>query len=234
MPFRFLPLTTSAVLLLATAAQPQSAPSKRAAPAPAPAQAPAASPANDPSTETLVDPIAASVLSQPGGVGLSIGVARKGRLLLSKGYGLADRDRAWWYALITTVSSVAGGVIGYLIGMFFFDAVGQQIIEFYDARDKFDKAVSWFDTYGVWIVFIAGFSPIPYKLFTITSGLLGMALVPFVLASIVGRAGQFFLVAALVVFGGERLEGSIRKYVEWLGWAVVAAAVVLWLVTRGR
>ena len=147
---------------------------------------------------------------------------------------LADRDRAWWYALITTVSSVAGGVIGYLIGMFFFDAVGQQIIEFYDARDKFDKAVSWFDTYGVWIVFIAGFSPIPYKLFTITSGLLGMALVPFILASIVGRAGQFFLVAALVVFGGERLEGSIRKYVEWLGWAVVAAAVVLWLVTRGR
>jgi len=146
---------------------------------------------------------------------------------------LADRDRAWWYALITTVSSVAGGVIGYLIGMFFFDAVGQQIIEFYDARDKFDKAVSWFDTYGVWIVFIAGFSPIPYKLFTITSGLLGMALVPFVLASIVGRAGQFFLVAALVVFGGERLEGSIRKYVEWLGWAVVAAAVALWLVTRG-
>ena len=90
MPFFFLPLATSAVVLLATAAQSQSAPSKRTAPAPASAPAPA--PANDPSTERLVDPIAAAFLSQPGGVGLSIGVARNGRLLLAKGYGLADAE----------------------------------------------------------------------------------------------------------------------------------------------
>ena len=92
MPFLFLPLATSAVLLLAAAAQSQSAPSKRAAPAPIPPPPPAASPAIDPSTENLVDPIAASFLSQPGGVGLSIGVARQGRLLLAKGYGLADAE----------------------------------------------------------------------------------------------------------------------------------------------
>jgi membrane protein YqaA with SNARE-associated domain len=143
---------------------------------------------------------------------------------------LANRERAWWYATITTISSVVGGVIGYLIGMFFFEAVGQQIIDFYDAGEKFDTAVAWFSEYGVWVVFIAGFSPIPYKLFTITSGMLGLALVPFILASLVGRAGQFFLVAGLLVLGGDRLEGSIRRYVEWLGWGVVVLAVIAYLV----
>lgn len=145
---------------------------------------------------------------------------------------LADRKRAWWYAFITTISSVAGGLLGYLIGMFFFEAVGQQIIDFYDAGTKFQTAVDWFSEYGVWVVFIAGFSPIPYKLFTITSGMLGLALIPFVIASLVGRAGQFFLVAGLLVVGGERLEGSIRRYVEWIGWGVVVLALVLYLYLR--
>ncbi len=141
---------------------------------------------------------------------------------------LADKNRAWWYAFITTISSVAGGVLGYLIGMFLFDAVGQQIIDFYNAQAKFDKTVSWFSEYGVWVVFLAGFSPIPYKLFTITSGMLGLAILPFILASMVGRAGQFFLVAGLLYFGGEKLEKSLKKYVEWIGWGVVILAVVLY------
>ena len=145
---------------------------------------------------------------------------------------LAARDKAWWYAVITTISSVAGGIIGYLIGMFFFDALGEQIIDFYDARDKFEQAVAWFAEYGVWVVFIAGFSPIPYKLFTITSGMLSLALAPFILASLVGRAGQFFLVAGLIVLGGDRLEGSIRRYVEWLGWGVVVLAIAAYLFLR--
>ncbi len=141
---------------------------------------------------------------------------------------LADKNRAWWYAFITTISSVAGGVLGYLIGMFLFDAVGQQIIDFYNAQAKFDKTVSWFSEYGVWVVFLAGFSPIPYKLFTITSGMLGLAILPFILASMVGRAGQFFLIAGLLYFGGEKLEKSLKKYVEWIGWGVVILAVVLY------
>lgn len=145
---------------------------------------------------------------------------------------LANRDKAWWYAFITTLSSVAGGIVGYLIGLLFFEAVGQQIIEFYDADAKFQTAVNWFDQYGVWIVLVAGFSPVPYKLFTITSGMLGLAMLPFILASLVGRAGQFFMVAALLVLGGERLEGSLKKYVEWIGWSVVALAVALYFFLR--
>lgn len=145
---------------------------------------------------------------------------------------LARRDRAWWLALITTLASVAGGVVGYLIGMYFFEAVGQQVIDIYNAQEKFDTAVDWFEQYGVWIVFIAGFSPVPYKLFTITSGLLGLALVPFILASIVGRAGQFYLIAALLYFGGEKLESSLKNYVEWIGWGVVIAAVAAYFLLR--
>ncbi len=145
---------------------------------------------------------------------------------------LATPRRAWWLALITTISSVVGGVIGYFIGYFLFDAVGQPIIDFYDAADKFAKATAWFEEYGVWVVFIAGFSPIPYKLFTITSGLLGMALLPFILASLVGRAGQFYLVAAFLYFGGPRIEPHLKRYVEWIGWGVVAAAVLAYLLLR--
>ena len=130
------------------------------------------------------------------------------------------------------MSSVAGGVLGYLIGMYFFEAVGREIIAFYDAAEKFDTAVEWFGQYGVWIVFIAGFSPIPYKLFTITSGMLGLAVLPFIIASLVGRAGQFFLIAALLRFGGEKLESSIRRYVEWIGWAVVVLAVLLYFILK--
>ncbi|MFT7529377.1 MAG: membrane protein YqaA with SNARE-associated domain [Gammaproteobacteria bacterium] len=138
---------------------------------------------------------------------------------------LANRSKSWWLATICTLASVFGGVLGYFIGMYLFDAVGQQIIDFYNAQTKFDTAMGWFDTYGVWIVFIAGFSPIPYKLFTITSGMLGLALLPFIVASLVGRAGQFFLVAGLLYFGGERLEKSLQRYVEWIGWGVVIAIV---------
>ena len=101
-----------------------------------------------------------------------------------------------------------------------------------NAQDKFDTAVGWFNEYGVWIVFIAGFSPIPYKLFTITSGMLGLAIVPFILASIVGRAGQFYLIAALLYFGGEKLESSLKKYVEWIGWGVVVLAVAAFFILR--
>lgn len=145
---------------------------------------------------------------------------------------LAQRNRAWRLAMITTISSVAGGVLGYLIGMFFFDTIGQQVIDVYHAQEKFDAAVGWFSEYGVWIVFIAGFSPIPYKLFTLTSGMLGLAVIPFILASLVGRAGQFYLVASLIRFGGEHIEKSLNKYVEWIGWGVVIIGVVVYLLVR--
>jgi len=88
---------------------------------------------------------------------------------------LARRDRAWWLALVTTVWSVLGGIFGYVIGMFLFDLIAQPLIDLYDAADAFAAAQARFKTYGVWIVFVAGFTPIPYKIFTVTAGLTSMA-----------------------------------------------------------
>ncbi|HEB58147.1 MAG TPA: DedA family protein [Gammaproteobacteria bacterium] len=142
---------------------------------------------------------------------------------------LARPERAWRLALLTTVASVLGGLAGYLIGMFAFE-FAQPVLERAGYADEYKEVVAWFDTWGVWVVFIAGFSPIPYKLFTITAGALGMAVLPFLLASAVGRGARFFIVAGLMYWGGARMESALKRYVDWIGWGVVGAVVVLYLI----
>jgi len=139
---------------------------------------------------------------------------------------LGRRDRAWWFAFITTVWSVLGGALGYLIGMFLFDVLAQPLISFYDASEAFATAQDKFKAHGVWIVFIAGITPIPYKIFTISAGLASMAFLPFVVASLIGRGARFFLVSALIYFGGERFESGLRRYVDLIGWLMIALIVV--------
>jgi membrane protein YqaA with SNARE-associated domain len=144
---------------------------------------------------------------------------------------LAQRHRAWFLATLTTVWSVLGGVAGYLIGMFLFNIVAQPMIQFYEAEATFDAARAQFQEHGVWIVFLAGFTPIPYKLFTISAGLASMSLLPFVAASLVGRGARFFLVAGLISAGGERFEKQLRRYADTIGWAVLglSAVALLWI-----
>ena len=144
---------------------------------------------------------------------------------------LARRDRAWFLAGLTTVASVAGGLFGYLIGKFLFGTVAGPIIEFYDAGSAFNRARTWFEIYGIWVVFIAGFPPIPYKIFTISAGLIGMSLVPFLLASLVGRGARFFLVAGLILLGGQALETQLRRHVDVIGWVTVVVLILglFWL-----
>ncbi|HZH56621.1 MAG TPA: VTT domain-containing protein, partial [Burkholderiaceae bacterium] len=90
----------------------------------------------------------------------------------------------------------------------------------------YSTAVQWFGQYGFWAIFVAGFSPIPYKVFTIAAGALSMSLLPFMLGSLIGRGIRFFLVAALLAWGGERMEALLRRYVDRIGWATVAVVVV--------
>jgi membrane protein YqaA with SNARE-associated domain len=146
---------------------------------------------------------------------------------------LANPRRALAFALLTTLASVAGGLLGYAIGHFALDAVLPWLREsrYWPA---YETAVAWFDRWGVWAVFVAGFSPIPYKVFTIAAGALSMALLPFTLASIVGRGLRFFLVAILMAWGGARMEAILYRYVDRLGWATVAvvAAGALWYANR--
>ena len=144
---------------------------------------------------------------------------------------LAQRNKAWRLAAITTIASVSGGVLGYFIGLYLYLQIGDSVVAFYHLEDAFAEITNWFDVYGVWVILLAGFTPIPYKLFTITAGALSMAIVPFVLLSLVGRSARFFLVASLIYFGGERLERGLRKYVDWVGWAVVAIVILFYLTT---
>ena len=124
---------------------------------------------------------------------------------------LANPSRAWRFAMITTLASVAGGLFGYLIGHYAFDMI-EPWLRTTKYWTSYEVAVDWFGRWGFWAVFIAGFSPIPYKVFTIAAGALSMALLPFTLASLVGRGARFFLVAGLMAWGGPPDQ---RSKSEW-------------------
>ena len=137
---------------------------------------------------------------------------------------LAKPDKAFQYAWITTIFSLLGGILGYAIGYWMLDMVWP-LIESIGYVEKYRQIEGFFAEYGVWIVFIAGFSPIPYKLFTVTAGATGMALLPFIIASFIGRGARFFLVAWLMKVGGERYEPKIRQWIDWIGWFVIALVI---------
>lgn len=142
---------------------------------------------------------------------------------------LANPRRAFYFALLTTLTSVAGGLLGYAIGYFAFDTL-QPWLQESKYWPAYQTAVEWFGRWGFWAVFIAGFSPIPYKVFTIAAGALSMALLPFAAASFIGRGLRFFLVAGLMAWGGARMEAMLHRYVDRLGWVLIGliAVVLLW------
>ena len=143
---------------------------------------------------------------------------------------LADRTKAWRYALVATITSVLGAVFGYLIGAVFLDSIGQQMIETLHWQEKFDLVKNGFSEYGVWIVLIASFTPFPYKIVTISSGIFGIALLSFIVLSIIGRGARFFMVAGLVKFFGKGIEDMLEKWVERIGWisfvVLIVAAII--------
>lgn len=139
---------------------------------------------------------------------------------------MAQPRRAIWFGTLTTLTSVLGGMFGYLIGMFAFGLVEPMLQEGRYA-ETFALAQQWFDEWGFFAIFAAGFSPIPYKVFTITAGVVGMAFVPFVVASFIGRGLRFYLVAALMAWGGEAMEQRLHRWIDWLGWLTVALVIII-------
>jgi len=144
---------------------------------------------------------------------------------------LAKPEKAWRYAALTTIASVLGGVLGYLIGYLAFDYVSPVIADM-GYQHAFDRAQLWFEEWGFWAIFLAGFSPIPYKVFTIAAGVIGMAIPPFLIASLIGRGGRFFLVAGVISWGGERMEQGLRRYVDTIGWILIALIAVLYFIFK--
>ena len=145
---------------------------------------------------------------------------------------LAKPQRAWYYAMLATVFSVIGGIVGYYLGYALYDSFVQPIIESVGYQDKLLTAESWFKDYGIWVVFIASFTPIPYKVFTITAGIMHMAFLPFVIVSIIGRGLRIFLVAGLMRWGGEAMEDKLKIYIDRIGWAVVGLIIALFIIVK--
>lgn len=129
---------------------------------------------------------------------------------------LGARTKAFRYAAICSAGSVLGGLLGYGIGSMAFDTIGQPIIEFYGAADKYDQIGALYQEHGFWIVFMAGFTPIPYKVITIAAGVFEIALVPFTIASLVGRSARFFLVSGLIYAFGQPVKAFIDKWFNLL------------------
>lgn len=144
---------------------------------------------------------------------------------------LAKPKKAWWYAFLCTSFSVLGGMAGYLIGLLAFEWIEPWLMASRYA-ETFNNAVQAFETWGFWYILLAGFTPIPYKVFTISAGVVGMPVVAFIGGSAAGRGGRFFLVAGLIRLGGEKLASRLRQYVDLIGWTTLALVAVVFAIMK--
>lgn len=147
---------------------------------------------------------------------------------------LARPQRALYYALLTVVTSVLGAICGYYLGYFIYDPYIADFIEWLNYQDAMVTVREWFTMeYGILMIFIGAFTPIPYKVIAITTGVVAaesvantgsagmLTIFYFVLVSFVGRGLRFFLEAGIIMFGGAKMEHAIRKYIDYIGWGCV-------------
>ena len=130
---------------------------------------------------------------------------------------ISNPRKAYYFAMLTTIFSVLGGVIGYLIGIYFADLFLSTLGWMFDKKSV-ETTTEWMAEWGVMVVLISGFSPIPYKIFTVASGVTGLAFIPFLIASFLGRGMRFFLISFIISKGGDNLGKKLRKYVDVIGW----------------
>jgi membrane protein YqaA with SNARE-associated domain len=138
---------------------------------------------------------------------------------------IARPDKAWFYAHVCTITSVAGGVLGYFIGAALYDTVGLWLIKLYGYGDKIETFREMFAEWGAWIIIGKGVTPIPYKLVTILSGFAGYSLGMFVLCSVVARGIRFYVLAFLLHRYGARAREIIEKRLEF--WVIVSGIVLV-------
>ncbi len=137
------------------------------------------------------------------------------------------------FAFIATLGSTIGAIMGYWIGMFLFSGLAEPMLKFYGAMEEFHRVQSLFGEYGLWVVVVAGFSPIPFKVITITAGFMAMALPGFVAACLLSRGLRFGLEGAIMRWGGEKLRSLVERHLDILTILVVilvgAGFLGLWL-----
>ncbi|GJD79772.1 YqaA family protein [Methylobacterium gregans] len=135
-------------------------------------------------------------------------------------------DRVWFYATITTVASVLGGLVGYAIGALLFDSLGQWLIKIYGLQNSAATFQESYAAYGHWVILLKGLTPIPYKLVTITSGFAHYSLFWFTVLSILTRGARFFLLAALLGRYGVQIRGVLDRHLNAVA-AISVAVIVL-------
>ena len=129
---------------------------------------------------------------------------------------IANTIKAYWYAFVCTISSVIGGIFGYLIGLFFYSSIGILILKYYNFHDKFDNFELLYQEHGIWIVLGASFTPFPFKLITIASGVFNLNIYLFIIFALIGRGLRFYLIAILLRFFGKSINNLIDKYFNLL------------------
>ncbi len=123
-------------------------------------------------------------------------------------------ERAFWFASLTTISSILGGIVGYALGWAAFESLMLPFLNGMGYMDLYQSALQWFQQWGFWAILLACFSPIPYKIFTIGAGVLQLPLGWFLLASSLGRFLRFFLIAGIIRWGGPRMEALVRRAIS--------------------
>jgi membrane protein YqaA with SNARE-associated domain len=144
---------------------------------------------------------------------------------------LAQPKKAFWFATLSLTGSMVGMFIGYALGHFAID-LAMPLVEKLGFAAQFDDIKHQADTNGFWLLLLAGFTPIPFKIFTIASGAVGMPLLPFFFGALIGRGKRVYLVAAVISAGGEKAEAKLRHYIEPVGWTaliVFAGLVAYWV-----
>lgn len=145
---------------------------------------------------------------------------------------LGRPNRAFHYAFLSLLFSVMGGIFGYYIGYGLMEVIGKKIISFYHLQESFDYVGKLYNEYAGWAVAIAGFTPIPYKVFTISAGAFRIPIDVFIVASVIGRGARFFLLAILLFFFGERADRFIYKNLNTLAVLFVVLFIAGWIIVE--
>jgi len=138
---------------------------------------------------------------------------------------LARPRRAWFYAVVCTVTSVLGGLVGYAIGAWLYDSVGHWLMQLYGLTDQVEAFRESYSQWGAWIILGKGLTPIPYKLVTVTSGFAGYSVWLFVLCSVIARGGRFFILAVVLNRYGDMIRAEIERRLGL--WVAIGAAVIV-------
>lgn len=155
---------------------------------------------------------------------------------------LSQPRRAFWFATLSLVGSLAGAVVGYLLGHYAYELIKPMFaalgwIDRIDAQVAYLRQVAAESPWkAFWLLVVAGFTPIPLKIFTWASGIVGVPMLPFLASMLVGRGKRVYLVALAIRLGGVRAEATLRRYIEPIGWAAMGllAAALVWLIWRAQ